>query len=91
MHCQEGESLLLMQDVCQGMGLPFNNDDYRISDIAQVRRYHTLSEEQIALHVMMTPSNGNIFRVTDPLCGEFTGFWWIPLKKANDAFIMASL
>ena len=23
--------------------------------------------------VMMTSSNGNIFRVTDPLCGEFTG------------------
>ena len=22
---------------------------------------------------MMTPSNGNIFRVTGPLCGEFTG------------------
>ena len=26
---------------------------------------------------MMTPSNGNIFRVTDHLCGEFTGHWWI--------------
>ena len=24
----------------------------------------------------------NIFRVTGPLCGEFTGYWWIPLKKA---------
>ena len=23
--------------------------------------------------VMMTSSNGNIFRVTGPLCGEFTG------------------
>ena len=26
----------------------------------------------------MTPSNGNILRVTDPLCGEFTGDRWIP-------------
>ena len=28
--------------------------------------------------IMMTSSNGNIFRVTDHLCGEFTGQWWIP-------------
>ena len=26
----------------------------------------------------MTPSNGNIFRVTGPLCGEFTGHQWHP-------------
>ena len=26
----------------------------------------------------------NIFRVTGPLCGEFTGHRWIPLTKAND-------
>ena len=26
---------------------------------------------------MMTSSNGNIFRVTGPLCGEFTGHRWI--------------
>ena len=34
---------------------------------------------------MMTSSNGNIFRVTSPLCGEFTGNRWIPLTKASDA------
>ena len=34
---------------------------------------------------MMTSSNGNIFRVTDPLCGEFTGLRWIPRTKASDA------
>ena len=33
---------------------------------------------------MMTSSNGNIFRVTGPLCGEFTGHRWIPLTKASD-------
>ena len=33
----------------------------------------------------MTSSNGNIFRVTGPLCGESTGHRWIPLTKANDA------
>ena len=34
---------------------------------------------------MMTSSNGNIFRVTGPLCGEFTGHRWIPHTKASDA------
>ena len=30
---------------------------------------------------MMTSSNGNIFRVTDPLCGEFTGPGEFPAQK----------
>ena len=30
-------------------------------------------------------SNGSVFRVTGPLCGEFTGHQWIPLSKASDA------
>ena len=34
---------------------------------------------------MMTSSNGNIFCVTGPLCGEFTGHRWIPCTKASDA------
>ena len=34
---------------------------------------------------MMTSSNGNIFHVTGPLCGEFTGHRWIPLTRASDA------
>ena len=31
----------------------------------------------------MTSSNGNIFRVTGPLCGEFTGHRWIPPHKGQ--------
>ena len=34
---------------------------------------------------MMTSSNGNIFRVTGLLCGEFTGQRWILRTKASDA------
>ena len=34
---------------------------------------------------MKTSSNGNIFRVTGHLCGEFTGPRWIPHTKASDA------
>ena len=33
---------------------------------------------------MMTSPNRNIFRVTGPLCGEFTGHRWIPITKASD-------
>ena len=35
--------------------------------------------------IMMTSSNGNIFRVTGHLCGEFTGPRWISHTKASDA------
>ena len=35
--------------------------------------------------LMMTSSNVNIFRVTGPLCGEFTGHRWIHLTKASNA------
>ena len=38
----------------------------------------------ITLDVKMTSSNGNIFRVTSHLCGEFTGHRWIPRTKASD-------
>ena len=36
-------------------------------------------------YFMMTSWNGNIFRVTGHLCGEFTGHRWIPRTKASDA------
>ena len=36
---------------------------------------------------IMESSNGNIFRVTGHLCGEFTGHRWIPRTKAGDAEI----
>ena len=39
----------------------------------------------------MTSSNGNIFRVTGPLCGEFTGHRWIPRTKASDAELLCFL
>ena len=34
---------------------------------------------------IMTSGNGNMFRVTGPLCGEFSGHRWIPRTKASDA------
>ena len=40
---------------------------------------------------MMTSSSGNIFRVTGPLCGEFTGDRWIPHKGQWRGALMFSL
>ena len=37
------------------------------------------------VNIMMTSWNGNVFRVTGLLCGEFTGHRWIPLTNASDA------
>ena len=34
---------------------------------------------------MMTSLSRNIFRVTDLLCGEFTGQRWLPRTKGSDA------
>ena len=44
-----------------------------------------LSLKQSQLKHMMTSSNGNIFRVTGTLCGEFTSQRWIPRTKSSDA------
>ena len=35
--------------------------------------------------IIMMSSNGNICRVTGPLCREFMGHRWIPLTMASDA------
>ena len=43
------------------------------------------TESVSEMKTTMTSSNGNIYRVTGPLCGEFTGNRWIPLTKASDA------
>ena len=40
----------------------------------------TLSEPVMTCHMMMS-SNGNIFRVTCPLCGEFTGPGEFPTQR----------
>ena len=51
-----------------------------IWDILQGRFSNRASQQ----HKMMTPSNGNIYRVTGPLWGESIGNRWIPLTKASD-------
>ena len=40
---------------------------------------------------MMTSTNGNIFRATGPLCGEFTGHRWIPRQRPGTRSFNVSL
>ena len=48
------------------------------------RKINEHIEDLTVNSTMMTSSNGNIFRVTGHLCGEFTGPRWIPHTKASD-------
>ena len=49
------------------------------------RSYHSYGVQNVCnIHDMMTSSKGNIFRITVPLCGEFTGHRWIPVTEAGD-------
>ena len=57
-------------------------DDLQSRNIHRGIRFALLGEIN---NVMMTSSNGNIFRVTGHLRGEFTGHRWIPRTKASVA------
>ena len=50
---------------------------YNIPACVQIMAWHLPGDrplsEPMMVSFMMTSSNGNIFRVTGPLCGEFTG------------------
>ena len=50
-----------------------------------ILRYFVMVSRPFHNYIMMTSSNGNIFRVTGLLCVEFTGHRWIPRTKASDA------
>ena len=55
-----------------------HSKDTKFKSVAQnVFLYHKV--------IMITPSDGSIFRVTGLLWGEFTGHRWIPLTKASEA------
>ena len=54
---------------------------FHVLFLEQSHDYQHASESTL----VMTSLNGNIFRVTGPLCGEFTGHRWIHGTKASDA------
>ena len=57
-----------IKTVIPGLGIP----------ITKMRRS---SDLDLVIFIMMTSSNGNIFRVTGPLCGEFTGPGEFPTQR----------
>ena len=71
---EQSNSLLLLYPAC-----------LQPSQHTMVCFVHVYLKDGISRLNMMTSSNGNIFRVTGLLCGEFTGYRWIPLTKAIDA------
>ena len=54
------------------------------SHFVEIRYYWIWSTYFWYTVLMMTSLNGNLFRVTGHLCGEFNGPWWIPRTKASD-------
>ena len=48
-------------------------------------RYWNVSVTDHMMNIIMTSSNGNVFRVTGHLCGELTCPRWITHTKASDA------
>ena len=49
--------------------------------LQNVHDKHNFALAMFATFHMMTSSNGNIFRVTGPLCGEFTGPGEFPTQR----------
>ena len=64
---------------------------YLPSPVCGYTCYCKLQIRDLYHQYMMTSSNGNIFRVTGLLCGEFTCHRWIPLTKASDAGVWCYL
>ena len=60
------------------------SDLWTIKPFKQLR-VRSLWPPATMIKIMMTSSNGNIFRVTGHLCGECTGLRWIPRTKTSDA------
>ena len=57
---------------------------WKLISLQRVIRWDSVTYFTASIN-MMTSSNGNMFRVTGPLCGEFISHRWIPSIKASDA------
>ena len=79
------------QFVCEYIGCTTKNKTCSIS--CYIDECHSRSPLMSVIQVctMMTSSDRNIFRVTGPLCGEFTGHRWLPRTKASDAELWCCL
>ena len=64
---------------------PLRKSSWLNHNLTRTTQFCMLLPDSRHTTIMMTSSNGNIFRVTGPLCGEFTGYRWNPRTKASDA------
>ena len=64
--------------------------EYITCEKANASNFNIRTAHPCSIKFMMTSSNGNIFCVTGPLCGEFTGHRRIPLTKASEGALMFS-
>ena len=76
-------SVVLNQQLCNGYQTQIYCLHLPRYALKSVSPGHFIKDIKTSLD-MMTSSNGNIFRVTGPLCGEFTCHQWIPNTKASD-------
>ena len=58
-----------------------NARDYGETDGRTMWIQYPQQADSVSITGMMTSSNGNIFRVTGPLCGEFTGPGEFPVQR----------
>ena len=54
---------------------------FKLNHVSKGGAGYWLSSKEMRYFCMMTSSNGNIFRVTGPLCGEFTGPGEFPAQR----------
>ena len=70
-------------------GSHFSQKEYQLFDTHSIHERTLITRcveyfESMDMELdMMTSSNGNIFRATCPLCGEYTGERWIPHTKGQ--------
>ena len=63
----------------------------QISALQYINRLYHMPDNELAKKCMMTSSNGNIFCVTGPLCGEFTVSGEFPAQRPVSGALVFSL
>ena len=73
---------IISASLIAGMDGTNSNNSFRILRYSSLVVVYFPSEMIVYVRIfMMTSSNGNIFRVTGPLCGEFTGPGEFPTQR----------
>ena len=76
--------VMILQTKIQSFNYIFNLSENTTMCMHISNHNYTKVIWKMLLFYMMTSTNGNVFRVTGPLCGGFTGHRWIPLTKCSN-------